>query len=214
MDDDELPEILPIFPLSGALLLPHGVLPLNIFEPRYLGLIRDAMAGERIVGMIQPLPALDATDKPGLYRTGCVGRITAFNETPDERFLIMLTGLSRFDVARELSEFHGYRRVVADYSRYLEDTVPETTPRIDRDRLLDVLRHFLQQNAIEVEWKTVAALADEQLVISLAMTCPFAPNEKQALLECPSLAERCQVLTTLLEMALLVPDASGSMRPN
>ncbi|MGB1547940.1 MAG: LON peptidase substrate-binding domain-containing protein [Alphaproteobacteria bacterium] len=214
MLEDKLPEIIPIFPLSGAMLLPRGVLPLNIFEPRYLNMVHDAMAGDRIIGMVQPLNANDKSERPEVYKTGCIGRITAFNETEDDRFLIMLTGVSRFDIVRELPEQNGYRRVVPDYSNFVEDPLPETGDRIDRSRLLDVLRLFLQQNAIEVEWKAVTALPDEQLVVSLAMTCPFEPNEKQALLECPNLAERSQVLTALLEMALLAPGAGEGARPN
>jgi len=213
MFDDDLPEAIPLFPLSGALLLPRGVLPLNIFEPHYLNMVSDAMANERVIGMIQPLnPKND--DKPNLYRTGCMGRITAFNETEDDRFLIMLTGICRFDVVRELPEENGYRRAIVDYSGFADDQEPESGNQIDRKRLLDVLQLFIQQNAIDVEWKAVTALADEQLVVSLAMTCPFAPNEKQALLECPSLAERSRVLTALLEMTLLAPDMAENARPN
>ncbi len=213
MFDDDLPEAIPLFPLSGALLLPRGVLPLNIFEPHYLNMVSDAMANERVIGMIQPLsPKND--DKPNLYRTGCMGRITAFNETEDDRFLIMLTGICRFDVVRELPEENGYRRAIVDYSGFADDQEPEGGSQIDRKRLLDVLQLFIQQNAIDVEWKAVTALADEQLVVSLAMTCPFAPNEKQALLECSSLAEQSRVLTALLEMTLLAPDMAENARPN
>ncbi|MCE2509560.1 MAG: LON peptidase substrate-binding domain-containing protein [Alphaproteobacteria bacterium] len=214
MLEDNLPEIVPIFPLSGALLLPRGVLPLNIFEPRYLNMVHDAMANDRTIGMVQPLKNDDKSQRPAVYQTGCLGRITAFNETEDDRFLIMLTGVNRFHIARELPDQNGYRRIVPDYSDFSEDQVPETGNQIDRNRLLDVLHLFLQQNAIEVEWKAVTALPDEQLIVSLAMTCPFKPNEKQALLECASLAERSQVLTALLEMALLSPGTDDSVRPN
>ncbi len=214
MLEDKLPGIVPIFPLSGALLLPRGVLPLNIFEPRYLNMIHDTMANDRIIGMVQPLKADDKSDTLEIYRTGCIGRITAFNETGGERFLIMLTGVSRFDCVRELPEQNGYRRVVTDYSNFSEDQMPEAGDQIDRNRLLDVLRLFLQQNSIEVEWKAVTALPDEQLIVSLAMTCPFESNEKQALLECPNLADRSQVLTALLEMALLAPGTGDGIRPN
>ncbi len=214
MLEDKLPGIVPIFPLSGALLLPRGVLTLNIFEPRYLNMIHDTMANDRIIGMVQPLKADDKSDTPEIYRTGCIGRITAFNETEGERFLIMLTGVSRFDCVRELPEQNGYRRVVTDYSNFSEDQMPEAGDQIDRNRLLDVLRLFLQQNSIEVKWKAVTALPDEHLIVSLAMTCPFESNEKQALLECPNLADRSQVLTALLEMALLAPGTGDGIRPN
>jgi len=209
-----LPEAIPIFPLSGALLLPRGVLPLTIFEPRYLRMVSNAMANERMIGMIQPLALEPTPGEPDLYQTGCVGRITAFNETEDGRFLIMLTGVSRFDIARELPEQDGYRRVIADYSRFSEDPDPEPANQMDRGRLLDVLRLFIKRNAIEVEWEAVTALADEPLVISLTMTCPFAANEKQALLECQTLAERSRVLTALLEMTLLAPDLGVNAQPN
>jgi len=214
MLEDKLPEIVPIFPLSGALLLPRGVLPLNIFEPRYLNMINDAMANDRIIGMVQPLRVDDKSEAPEIYRTGCIGRVTAFNETEDERLLIMLTGISRFDCVRELPQQNGYRRVVTNYSGFSDDQTPELGDQIDRNRLLDVLRLFLQQNSIEVEWKAVTALPDEQLIVSLAMTCPFESNEKQALLECPNLADRSQVLTALLEMALQAHGTSNSIRSN
>lgn len=210
----DLPEAIPVFPLSGALLLPRGVLPLTIFEPRYLRMVSHAMAKERMIGMIQPLAAEPASDTPDLYQMGCVGRITAFNETEDGHFLIMLTGICRFDIVRELPGHAGYRRVIADYSRFSEDPEPEQGGQIDRGRLLDVLRLFIKRNAIEVEWEAVTDLPDEALVISLAMTCPFAANEKQALLECPSLAERSRVLTGLLEMTLLAPDLGTTAQPN
>ena len=225
----DLPEATSIFPLSGALLLPRGVLPLTIFEPRYLRMVSNAMAKERMIGMIQPLTGEPASGEPAsgepapgepavrtsdLYRTGCIGRITAFNETADGHFLIMLTGICRFDIARELPEQDGYRRVITDYSRFYEDPEPEPANQIDRGRLLDVLRLFIKRNAIEVEWEAVTAMPDEPLVISLIMTCPFAANEKQALLECQTLAERSQVLTALLEMTLLAPDLGANAQPN
>ncbi len=215
----DLPEAASIFPLSGALLLPRGVLPLTIFEPRYLRMVSSAMAKDRMIGMIQPLAGEPASGEPAvntpdLYRTGCIGRITAFNETADGHFLIMLTGSCRFDIARELPEQDGYRRVIADYSRFYEDPEPEPANQIDRGRLLDVLRLFIKRNAIEVEWEAVTAMPDEPLVISLAMTCPFAANEKQALLECQNLAERSQVLTALLEMTLLAPGLGANAQPN
>ena len=214
MPGDDLPGAIPVFPLSGALLLPRGVLPLTIFEPRYRRMVSNAMAKERIIGMVQPMVAETPAGKPDLYKTGCMGRITTFNETGDGRFLIMLTGVSRFDIVRELPEQDAYRRVIADYSRFSEDMEPEPASQIDRARLLDVLRLFIRRNAVEVEWEAVTALSDEALVTSLAMTCPFAANEKQALLECQDLAKRSQVLTALLEMAVLTPDLGADAQPN
>jgi Lon protease-like protein len=205
---DELPREIPIFPLPGALLLPRGRLPLNIFEPRYLAMTRDALSGPRIIGMIQP-DAMEDLRQPQVatYRTGCAGRIVQFAETPDGRYLITLAGLIRFDKGKELALKDGYRRVVPDFGPYRGDM--EGRPgKIERERLLAKLRQFLERHDIGADWKAIEMAPDEQLVNALAMMCPFGPSEKQALLEAPDVGARCTTMIALLEMAVA---ASGEV---
>ncbi len=211
---EALPRIVPIFPLPGALLLPHGKLPLNIFEPRYLAMTLDAIAGDRMIGMIQPDgDPQDHADTPSVYRTGCSGRITSFSETDDGRLLITLSGTCRFNVVEELPLKDGYRRVVADYHRFRNDLSVEHEIDIDRDRLLGALRSFLTLRGVVVNWDAIEQTEDEQLVISLSMMCPFGVSEKQALLEAPNATERAKIMGTLLEMALLErADGDGQTR--
>jgi Lon protease-like protein len=200
---DELPAILPVFPLTGVLLLPRGRLPLNIFEQRYLAMTRDALKGERVIGMIQPLDGAGDAGEPLLYRTGCAGRMTAFSETDDGRYLITLTGLARFDLAEELPRDRLYRRVVPDWRRYRADLEEkEAAPAIDRARLLAALKPFFRRHGIEADWRAVEATPDERLITTLAIVCPFAPAEKQALLEAADAAARARLLTTLAEIAM------------
>lgn len=199
---EELPPTVPIFPLTGVLLLARGRLPLNIFEPRYLNMTADALAGDRLIGMIQPKGSSDAGEPP-VYRTGCVGRIVSFEETEDDRMLITLKGVCRFDIVEELATCRGYRRVSADWSRYQGDFDPETAIAVDRDRLLDDLKSYFEVQGIAANWDAIQETPDEKLVTCLSMICPFEPSEKQALLEAPNLAERSRVLATLVEMAVL-----------
>ena len=201
----ELPRVIPIFPLEGALLLPGGMLPLNIFEPRYLNMTQAALTDEtRTIGMIQP-EGDEAGDSPAVYRTGCAGRIISFSETDDGRILITLSGMCRFNVVEELPLKDGYRRIVADYGRFRNDMRVDATDDIDRARLLAVLKAYLEHEGIEANWKAIEGADDARLVASLAMMCPFRASEKQALLEAPDLAERARVIVTLLEMALVEP---------
>ncbi len=198
-----LPSILPIFPLAGVLLLPRGRLPLNIFEPRYLAMTRDALAGERLIGMVQPTDPRIVGDNPPVYPTGCAGRITSFSETDDGRFLITLTGVSRFRVREELPLLQGYRRIVPEWGEFARDLESDDQPGFDRDRLLRGLRTYFQHHKIEADWDAITAVPGERLVTSIAMICPFEPNEKQALLEAPNLDERARLLTAIVEMAAL-----------
>ncbi|MFQ5774686.1 MAG: LON peptidase substrate-binding domain-containing protein [Kiloniellaceae bacterium] len=204
-DFADLPRILPIFPLPGVLLLPGGRMPLNIFEPRYVAMVRDAIAGARLIGMIQPREQATDVGAAKVYGTGCAGRITAFNETEDGRYLITLTGLIRFDVERELPPLSGYRRVVADYTRFRRDLETDSS-RIDRMRLLEALGTYLDSAGIEGDWKAIEETADEPLVTSLAMICPFGAPEKQALLEAMTLPERVATMTAIMEMAVHEPE--------
>jgi uncharacterized protein len=204
-----LPPVLPIFPLTGVLLLPRGRLPLNIFEPRYLAMTRDALAGERMIGMVQPSDPRVVAENPPVYSTGCAGRITSFSETDDGRFLITLTGISRFRIREELPLLEGYRRVVPEWRAFARDLRGDDEPGFDRDRLLRGLRAYFQHHRIEADWDAITSVPGERLVTSIAMICPFEPSEKQALLEAPDLDERARLLTTLAEMAVLNPPRDG-----
>src|SRR5438128_7218024 len=198
-----LPLVLPIFPLTGVLLLPRGRLPLNIFEPRYLAMTRDALAGERLIGMVQPSDPGASASNPPVYPTGCAGRITSFAETEDGRFLITLTGTCRFRIREELPLLDGYRRIVPEWREFARDLEGEGELGFDRDRLMRGLRSYFQQHQISADWDAITAVPGERLVTSIAMVCPFEPSEKQALLEAPDLDERARLLTAIVEMAVL-----------
>jgi len=200
---DELPREFPVFPLAGALLLPHGKLPLNIFEPRYLAMTEDALGAGRMFGMIQPDPRLsDGPTGPGLYRIGCLGRLVSFSETDDGRYLITLLGLARFAVAAELPMRRGYRRVQGDLSAFADDLEPtrDDQVRLDRPALLAALRGYFTRRGIDSNWDAINQMPDHTLVVTLSMVCPFDPAEKQALLEAATVAERAQTLLALLQM--------------
>ncbi|OYQ35941.1 peptidase S16 [Niveispirillum lacus] len=205
---DQLPETIPVFPLTGVLLLPRGKLPLNIFEPRYLNMVQDALATNRMIGMIQPRDG-GAGHNPPLYEIGCAGRITSFSETEDGRFLITLTGVSRFHIMQEVATTRGYRRVVADWSGFAVDLEDDTPCEMDRGRLDGVLRAYFKQQGISANWESVAQAPLDRLVTSLAMICPFDAPEKQALLESPDLNSRAQLLLALVEMAVHQDGDSG-----
>lgn len=191
----------PVFPLAGALLLPRGKLPLNIFERRYIHMIDDALAGGRLIGMVQPdATRPDTPSGPALYRVGCVGRLTSFSETDDNRYLITLSGLSRFAVQVELEMQRGYRRVRAELGRFEADLAEPEPDGIDRQALLQALRGYFAAQGFDANWEAVEDMDRAALVTTLAMVCPFEPPEKQALLEAPTLAERASVLLALLQM--------------
>ncbi|MFC7737534.1 LON peptidase substrate-binding domain-containing protein [Roseomonas sp. GCM10028921] len=198
----DLPAEIAVFPLPGALLLPGGRLPLNIFEPRYLALVEDSLGAGRCFGMTQPDPgAPPGPSGPGLYRTGCLGRLSSFAETEDGRFLISLTGLIRFTVEEELPGRAGYRRVRPRYDAFAGDL--DRTPLshgLDRPALLGALGAYFRARGIEANWESIERLEDAALVTNLAMVCPFEPAEKQALLEAPDSAARAATLTAMLRM--------------
>lgn len=208
-----LPAEFPIFPLSGALLLPHGKLPLNIFEPRYLAMVEDALAGQRMIGMIQP----DMTQPPtvlgpAVYTVGCLGRVSSFSETDDGRFLIALSGIIRFTITAEHALHRGYRRVSAAYGRFLSDLQPPVTALIDRPGLTDALRTYFAANGFDANWTAIETMGDDELVVTLCMVCPFGAAEKQALLEAPDPAGRAETLLTLLHMGAHGERDAGSSR--
>lgn len=198
---EDLPGELPIFPLSGVVLLPFGRLPLNVFEPRYLNLTLDTLGQGRIFGMIQPTDPLSEDEAPPLYDTGCAGRITSFDETEDGRLMITLTGICRFRIRRELPPLRGYRRVEADYAAFRADMEQDSGAEFDRPRLVAALKPYFRAQGMDVNWKGIEAAPDWTLVNSLAMICPFEPREKQALLEAADIKSRAEVMTALLEMA-------------
>jgi Lon protease-like protein len=206
----DLPRTLPVFPLAGVLLLPGNKLPLNIFEPRYLDMVTDAMGGHRLIGMVQPAgPGRDQMT-PEIFPVGGAGRITAYRETDDGRFLITLSGVSRFRVAEELAVTTRYRQVKADWAPFADDLEEAAaTPPIDRDRLLRALAAYLKLLNTEADWNAVEKAPSASLVDHLAMICPFQASEKQALLEAPDAAERARVLTTLIEMAIVQRSGGG-----
>ena len=201
--DEPLPAAVPVFPLTGALLLPRAVLPLNIFEPRYLAMVRDAMAAtgaaHRIIGIIQPRAN---GEPPPLYEVGCLGRIGDYRETEDGRILIALTGVSRFRVQAELARTTPYRQVMVDYLGFGDDRdEPDALAAAARAGLEDVLQTYLDAKGLSADWQAVKDADDEALVTTLSSVCPFEPPEKQALLEAEDLADRTATLTTLMSFA-------------
>lgn len=209
-DIDELPMILPVFPLTGAVLLPRGELPLNIFEPRYLAMVDDALAGARLIGMIQPKQDMGGQDMGGangLFSVGCVGRITRFAETGDGRYLITLSGVARFDIGDEIAGDTLYRRFHVDYARFPADLNPGAGERsVDRDGMVTMLRSFAQSSNLEIDWGSIDAAPTETLVNALAMMCPFGANEKQALIEAPDLKTRAETLVALARIDMAQSD--------
>ena len=199
---EDLPAEFPVFPLGGALLLPQGKLPLNIFEPRYLAMVEDALASGRVIGMIQPDPARPLTPNgPALYRVGCLGRLSSFSETDDGRYLITLTGLLRFTASVELELRRGYRRVRADLVAFRDDLDPgPSRAPLDRDALVDALRAYFSARGYDANWDAINEMPDDALVVTLGMVCPFEPAEKQALLEARSQSDRAETLLALLRM--------------
>ena len=204
-----LPTEFPVFPLPGAVLLPGARLPLNIFEPRYLAMVEDALGQGRVLGMIQPdAMRPPAPTGPGLYRVGCLGRINSFSETEDGRFLITLSGVTRFAISVELEMQRGYRRIRAEFSRFGRDLQSDPdTYQVDREGLLEALRAYFTVRGFEANWDAIDEMPDATLVSTLAMVCPFEPAEKQALLEAPNTAERSAALLALLAMGAHEPEA-------
>lgn len=202
MNTADLPETLAVFPLPGAILLPRARLPLHIFEPRYLAMIEDALKSDRrMIGMIQPRSGSGAV--PALAAVGCAGRITSFSETEDGRYMITLTGISRFRIAEEITGFNPYRRCKVLWQDFAGDLRgAESDADFAREAFLDKLGRFFRQRNLGVDWSSLKEAEDELLINALAMLCPFAPEEKQALLEAASLAERRRVMDTLISFAM------------
>jgi len=204
-DSADLAHVIPVFPLPGALLLPRGQMPLNIFEPRYLAMIDDALRdGHRLIGMIQPdIAHPGEPEKPKLFHIGCAGRITQLAETGDGRYLIQLTGVARFRIERELKVQTQYRQCEVSYAPFADDFVARKgEDEVDRDHLLAALAAFLKRNQLQADWKDIESAPNEALVNALAMMSPFGVAEKQALLEAPDLKTRAEVLIAVTEIEL------------
>ena len=208
----DLPEVIPVFPLEGALLLPRGEMPLNLFEPRYLQMADDALRTHRIIGMVQPEGHEVEGLKPGLYSCGCAGRITTFAESGDGRYVVTLTGISRYRIVEELSVDTPYRQCRVDYSAFQSDFIPGLGEEdVDRAGVIRTLRDFAKANDLTVDWRGIDAAPSDALVNALAMMSPFGPREKQALLEAIDLKSRADVLIAIaeIEMARRESDSAG-----
>jgi uncharacterized protein len=214
---DDLPRMMPLFPLRGAILLPRASLTLNVFEPRYLALIDHALANDRLIGVVQPGPETGPEESPEgkdfpLRSVGCAGRITAFNETDDGHLMISVSGVARFTLGREVSSDTPFRMYEVDFSSYADDFISghgETA--VDRAQLLDTLRCYLEANNLHADWDRINNATNERLVNTLAILSPYGPEEKQALLEAKGLQERAEALVALAEMELAArDDGSGT----
>lgn len=209
---EDLPQTLPIFPLTGALLLPRAHLPLNVFEPRYLAMVDAVLAGERLIGMIQPTEDEATSVRPALSDVGCAGRLTGYRETEDGRYLITLTGVCRFRVEAELDAATAFRQVCPQFAPFLSDLVEpaeDETSGFPRDHLMEALKAYLARRDLKADWDSVTDAPAEALVNALAMLCPFEANEKQALLEAEDWRARVGTLIALLEMDA-ADDAGGT----
>ncbi|MDB5570815.1 MAG: peptidase [Hyphomicrobiales bacterium] len=209
-DIDALPRVLPVFPLAGAVVLPRGQLPLNIFEPRYLAMVDDALKANRLIGMIQPdEKAFVSGPSPALHHVGCAGRITQLAEMSDGRYVITLTGVARFDVAEELRVTTPYRQCAVSFERFAGDLLPRPeNDGVDRESVLRTLRLFADTNRLKLEWSEIDHAPNEALVNALSMMSPFSPGEKQALLEAADLKTRAEVLVAITEIEM-ARDAGG-----
>ncbi len=211
---DDLPEIIPVFPLSGALLLPRGQLPLNIFEPRYMAMIDDVIKGDRIIGMVQvDGDPTEQSKRPTIYTMGCAGRVTSLEESGDGRYLLTLTGIARYKIVEELSAITPYRQCRVDFRSFLRDLDEEQErDEVDRVGVIGALRQFAERHRLSVDWEGIDAAPSDMLVNALAMMSPFGPKEKQALLEAPDLKTRADVLIAIAEMDMARDGASSTLQ--
>ncbi|MDJ0930515.1 LON peptidase substrate-binding domain-containing protein [Breoghania sp.] len=209
----DLPQVIPVFPLPGALLLPRGELPLRIFEPRYLSMVDWALAGDRLIGMIQPVFSTtpeELSGKPELCKVGCVGRITALVESGYGRYHLTLTGVARFKLVEEIDRRSAYRQARVCFTEYAEDLGEADEEMVDRATLLTTLKAYLEANNLETDWDSIRKASTEILVNALSMMSPYGPAEKQALLEAPDLKSRAETLIAITEMELARRGDPGS----
>jgi len=211
----DLPGTIPVFPLPGALLLPRGQMPLNIFEPRYLAMVDDSLRdGHRLIGMIQPDSSnIGPADNPPLYKIGCVGRITQLAESGDGRYLLELTGVSRFRIEEELKVATAYRQCRVTYAPFADDFVARKgESEVDRTALLRALADFVKANNLEADWGDIDKAPNEALVNALSMMSPYGAAEKQALLEAPDLKTRAEILVAITEIELAKKNTEGEAK--
>lgn len=200
----ELPTLIPLLPLHGAVLLPRSQLPIPIFEIDYLSMIAESIKSHHMIGVVQPiLKNLNMEENLSLFKSGCLGRIIDINEAEESRLIITLSGISRFDIIEEVASEHGYRRALVSYDRYAQDLVDEVDFSFDRLRLLKALKGYFKIMDITPNWQEIDKTSNEKLITALAMVCPFEASEKQAILESPTLKEQSQIITTMIEMASL-----------
>ena len=196
----DLPSKLAVFPLTGAVLFPQTQLPLNIFEPRYIQMIDEVLSSpNRIMGMIQPNLSKDDPNSKNLKKVGCAGRISSFSETGDGRYLVTLTGIARFEVDQELDTTTPYRQAMANFENYKDDLKPANTENIDRKSLLVLIKKYLEQKNLLIDWEFIEQSPTEQLINYSGVLVPFEPEEKQLLLETKTLTDRCKVLESLFQ---------------
>ena len=203
-DFSELPDIMPVFPLTGAVILPNGQLPLNIFEDRYLNMVLDAIAGARLIGMVQPKGDTQA-QTPELHDTGCAGRIVSFSETRDNRLLIILAGVCRFDIVNEVDTENGYRRVQVSWGRFGHDLDTQETG-MDSADIIASAKCFTERRNLSVDWSALDHLQPPELIDTLASSLPFSPEEKQGLVEAVVIRDRAELLTALCEFGAVSPE--------
>ncbi len=197
----DMPDVIPVFPLPGALLLPRAKLPLHVFEPRYLSMIEDCMkTSSRFIGMVQTYQSRGETK---LHSIGCAGRLNQFSETEDGRYMVTLSGMSRFRIKEEVEGFAPYRRCHITWDGFERDLGKvEKDKTFDRPAFMAGLKRYFDHQELSTDWETMQGADDELLINSLSMLCPFEPGDKQALLEAPSLSTRRETLTTLIEFAM------------
>lgn len=209
---DKLPDSLPLFPLPHAVVMPGCQLPLSIFEPRYLNMLFDALGEQRLIGMIQP--ELSASDDKtlALYKTGTAGRVTFFNETNDDRLMVVLTGVCRFDIKEEIPTTRGYRRVLVDWSRFRGDTEASSVTEIERGHFLRQLRNYCEYKRLDIEWPALENVGMDDLINRLTCVLPLEIAERQLLIEAVTLPERLGILSMLLHCETLETTADASRR--
>ena len=214
VDVGTLPDVIPLFPLSGVILLPRSHLPLNIFEPRYLDMVRDALAADSVIGMIQPREPSVSASEPPLFQVGCLGRIVQHEDTPDGRILLALEGLARFKIGEELARTTPYRKAQVSYDAFENDGTEAVlgSPGV-RENLIETLKKYLDLQGLQADWEALTIAPDERLINAMAMICPFEPGEKQALIEAGQLEERADLMTALMNFALQAGNESGN-RPH
>ncbi|MBM09189.1 MAG: peptidase S16 [Magnetovibrio sp.] len=200
---EHLPNQIPIFPLTGVLLLPGGKLPLHIFEPRYIKMVESALGSGRWFGMIQPYQGNRETvsDNHPLFDTGCLGRIKTFSETDDGRYLLTVIGVCRFKIKKELPKTSSFRKVIPNYEKFARDLESQKLTTSERKRLSHTIQQYFKERGHEIDWESIKQTPDEMFVASIAMACPFNPTEKQALMEAPDLSALTACLIAILKIA-------------